>query len=525
MYRILIVDDESIERRGLRKIISDYFSSTIIVEEADNGRNAILKAEEFRPDVIFMDIKMPGIDGIEAVKEIKKSNQGIQIIMVTAFDTFEYARQVMRLGVKDYILKPSTKEEVIEPLVEIFKKIELEKLKRTEEIILKDNYRRALSIVQSRVITSMLIGSPATQSTVELELEWEQSFQKQSFVIVFEIRNQGFTQEDKEDKEVISFLMAELGYRFRKHFVGERNLERIPVLVQISEKEEIDEATVRKETLKCGEEIIKKVLRNFPTYEISIGIGRLYNEVEQFVQSYHEALSALMSAKHPNTCHYFDEHLFDESDLDYPFILEKKVLEAIISGLVDEVFMKIRGYMETLISYCQMNKMVFEEKLTEFFVLLSRQVADSGIKIVIERNFPETETIEQLKEYAIEEINRITKQIYSITYLSYNKDLIHSAKEYISKNYQKTLTLEEVAENVQLSPQYFSKIFKERCGSSFIDYLTEVRVEKAKELIRTKERSVKEVCYEVGYKDPNYFSRVFKKYTGVSPSDYQHSFQ
>ena len=138
MHKILIVDDEKIERQGLKKIIGEFFSAdSIEIKEADNGRLAIMKAEEFRPDVVFMDIKMPGIDGVEAVKEIKKTNQDIQIIMVTAFDTFEYARQVMRLGVKDYLLKPTTKEEIIKPLIEIFEKIEKEKKKRTEDIILK----------------------------------------------------------------------------------------------------------------------------------------------------------------------------------------------------------------------------------------------------------------------------------------------------------------------------------------------------------------------------------------------------
>jgi two-component system, response regulator YesN len=95
------------------------------------------------------------------------------------------------------------------------------------------------------------------------------------------------------------------------------------------------------------------------------------------------------------------------------------------------------------------------------------------------------------------------------------------AKEYIDEHFAEAITLEEAAEHVGLSPYYFSKLFKDRFGITFIDYITEIRIKRAKELMENPDVSVKEVCYTVGYKDPNYFSRVFKKYTGLTPSEYR----
>ncbi|GAE36773.1 response regulator [Halalkalibacter akibai] len=512
MYRVLIVDDETIERKGLHKIISDQYPS-VVIEEAENGRMALLKAEQFRPDVVFMDIKMPGIDGVEAAREIKKMNESVQIIMVTAFDTFEYARQVMKIGVKDYILKPSSREEIIDPLAKIFNQIEEERVKRTEEIILKDNYRRALSIVQSRVITSMLMDGSSRESV--FELEWEENFQKESFIMVFEF------QTAKNEKiisihDIMNFLQAELNHFFPNHFIGEDKMNRLPVLIQVGKRESNQKIGVRDLAVTCGKEIIKKVQSFYPNYNLSIGIGRVYNEIEKFVQSYHEALFALSSLKQPNTCEYYNQHLKSkptEGTIAYPYQSEKLLLETITSGDKEKVATRYRKYMEELTYYCEQRNETVEEKLSEFIVLLDRQIIDSGISL---QTSLDCQSISQFQDKLVQ----IANHIYMM-YYSKNQDVMLVAKDYIIEHYEKALTLEEVAEVVQLSPQYFSKIFKERVGSSFIDYLTELRVEKAKDLMRSKGISVKEVCYEVGYKDPNYFSRVFKKHTGISPSDYR----
>ncbi|MDF2902905.1 MAG: response regulatory protein [Bacillus sp. (in: firmicutes)] len=268
---MLIVDDESLERKALKKMIYLHDTDVLMVEEAQNGRIAIELAREIRPDLIFMDIKMPGIDGVEAVKQIKRFAPKTKFIMVSAFDTFEYAREVMRQGVKEYILKPSRQKDVLDAFCRLKEEIIDERLKQQEQKMLEDQ------LIRANHIANLLVN-----------------------------REKGVNQEEVHDH-----------------------------------------------------------------------------------QHHHE------------------------------------------------------------------------------------------------------------------------------------KGLLHKAKEYIEEHYQEALSLEGVAENIKLSPFYFSKLFKEHFGLNFIDFLTEIRIDHAKRHMLDPEKSLKEICFEVGYKDPNYFSRVFKKYAGLSPSDYR----
>ncbi|WP_078551771.1 response regulator [Bacillus alkalicellulosilyticus] len=514
MYRVLIVDDEGLERRGLRKIIAEAFSH-LLIEEADNGRTAILLAEEFRPNIVFMDIKMPGIDGVEAARELKRMNPSVYIIMVTAFDTFEYARQVMKIGVKDYILKPCSREEIIIPFQKALDEIESEKRKRTEDITLRDNYRRALSVIQSKVITSILMGSSHHHKDIEWDVQ--ETFQKDSFVMVFEFNRKSKFIDYKEIKGYLSFIQSEIEQIFPNHFIGEQTMGRFPILVQLPEKGSYQ--NIRDRAIACSREIISRSHHVYPDYSLSIGIGRTYNELEKFIQSYHEALFALASIKQPNTCQYYNHHAKEQGNqlnLGYPYQAEKKLLESITSGSLESVATLVHNFMDEMLAYCNQSEQTIEEVVAEFLVLMRRHLVDCGITVSINRNLLHYNTVSIFQE----EIIRITTYIHSM-YHSKQKDVLLIAKQFMAENYKKPITLEEVAEQVELTPQYFSKIFKTRVGSSFIDYLTALRVETAKELMRTKKVSVKEVCYEVGYKDPNYFSRVFKKHTGMSPSDYR----
>src|SRR3954468_19405511 len=128
----------------------------MVIGEAQNGRIAIEMAQEHRPDIIFMDIKMPGIDGVQAVKEIKKFDQGIRFIMVSAFNTFEYAKEVMQQGVKEYILKPSRKQDILAALDRVSSDILEESKQREEQQNLRENLDRAVSIAQKEWVSTVL---------------------------------------------------------------------------------------------------------------------------------------------------------------------------------------------------------------------------------------------------------------------------------------------------------------------------------------------------------------------------------
>lgn len=518
MYRILLVDDEEIERLALKKTITESVIGTKVeLKEANNGRIALMKLAEFRPNIVFLDIKMPGIDGIEAAEEMKKMDKSVKIIIVTAYESFKYAKQAVKLGVDDYLLKPTAKEEIIEVLTKVVGEIELERRKRDDRIELRDNYRRALSIIQSREITSLIVGNEGVIGWSGDGEDWLPIYEIPSYVMVLEFGN-GQT-ENNQRHNIRNFIENQLIMILTKSFVGEIHMNQLPILVQISEEEK-DQESMMSLAIKNGKVLIEKMQRHFPHIDLRIGIGTGYSNIEDFVQSYHEALFALAKTTRPFTCTYYNHLLSEGESVDCLYDLEKKLLENIMIGKTDESILAFKQYFEKLIVSSNRSLEKIKEKMNELFILLNRQVYEKKIEVAFHQEYMKASSIYQLQELVSDQIRSTTKSFQSV-YFSDSKDLISFAKEYIQQHYEKSITLEDVAEVVQFSPHYFSKLFKERCGIAFIDYLTKIRVEKAKELMQAREKSLKEICYQVGYRDPNYFSRVFKRTTGLSPTEYR----
>ncbi|MDC3412085.1 response regulator [Aquibacillus sp. 3ASR75-11] len=151
MFRILVVDDEGIERQAMRQILTQGLQKVEVIGEATNGREAIRLASEQKPDIVLMDIKMPGIDGVQAVKMIKKAQPDTKFIMVSAYDTFEYAREVMREGVKEYLLKPTKKKEIMDTVGRVIREIRNERMGQQDLFYLNDEKSITQSLLQDAV--------------------------------------------------------------------------------------------------------------------------------------------------------------------------------------------------------------------------------------------------------------------------------------------------------------------------------------------------------------------------------------
>jgi two-component system, response regulator YesN len=257
--------------------------------------------------------------------------------------------------------------------------------------------------------------------------------------------------------------------------------------------------------------LIQQFKQTFEQTDVAVGIGLLYEDIEKINQSYHEALLALEQIPADSHVSYAFASKQMKQDWSVKGLLEveKELLEAVRKGDLFQALEQFERYFETISSN-------HEEKMEELFILLSRMLMELGIEYE-RRTFPSGDS---LKESAKAELTSVV-QIVQAWRNSRAKGLMMKAKEYIDEHFAEAITLEEAAEHVGLSPYYFSKLFKDRFGITFIDYITEIRMKRAKELMENPDVSIKEVCYTVGYKDPNYFSRVFKKYTGLTPSEYR----
>ncbi|MDB5054214.1 MAG: yesN2 [Bacilli bacterium] len=403
MYRLLIADDEALEREGLEFIIQQMLPGTFQIIHAENGRVAIQRAEQHRPHIVLMDIKMPGIEGLEAIRQMKERNPGLKTVLVTAYDYFSYAQQAISLGVNEYILKPAKRELVANVLRKLLQELEMEENKREQSLERQEKLSQLMPLVESELAILLM-----SDAVLEIELE-----------------------------QAMSLLELQIDEGFAIAIVGEGDMDRRKVVYAL-----------------------KNYGRTMKTNFVSPMIGR------------HAAMFVTLeknAEENPDTV-ALRIKLFLEEQFNIGFQTAAGSLEQGIEGLR-------RSYREALSALGGTGSLLKEE---------------------MEWN---TQQLGQDREQMLRVIDR--------------------AKAWIKERYHQELSMEQAADYVNLNPFYFSKLFKKHVGETFIDYLTRLRIDKAKDLIGREELSLKEVCYEVGYNDPNYFSRVFKKVTGMSPTEHR----
>ncbi|MBS4192093.1 response regulator [Bacillus sp. FJAT-49705] len=523
MLKVLVVDDEVLERKALTKIINGFSEDVIVIGEAPNGRLAIEMTLKDRPDIIFMDIKMPGIDGVQAVKEIKKIDSSIRFIMVSAFNTFEYAKLVMQQGVKEYILKPSRKQDILESLQRVSVEIREERKRINEEQSLRENLDRAVSIAGKEWVNTLLMNQ-VKDITFD---EWSELLGVEityGYMMLFSLQEVARSEHFINDKKTwYSWLKDALKLVVKKYelMVGPIIDTQVPVLFLC--RKTTEKVHFKTNAINIIEDMNHLFQKESFHAELRVGVGLPYTHACEQYKSYHEAQSALQQLiKMPNQKFLFGNHERGSEISSSTNVLEveKHLLGAVRQGDVNQVSVIFEQFVRQLSANQQKSPKMFSKSFDELFILVSRMLHDLGI------GYEQTPTINQSEDLNIFYEKGKTYLLSVVHHVqdwrnNHAKGMLQKAKEFIEKNYAESINLELVAEYVELSPFYFSKLFKDRFGITFIDYLTEVRMNQAKMEMLDDGKSLKEICYSVGYKDPNYFSRVFKKHTGLSPSEFR----
>jgi two-component system, response regulator YesN len=508
-WHFLIVDDEPIERLAMKKIIQSHIPDVTVCKERANGREAVEYTKMHDPDIIFMDIQMPGMDGIEAVRQIKMAKPNQSIIMVSAYDTFQYAQQVMREGVKEYLLKPSKKEDIIETVDRVLTHIAEERQALADQKALEEKYRHALTYIQSDWVTSLLQDQLRVVDSDAL-LQDSQGH----FTAVYAMVVQLSPSQELEEKQVLAWYknVQAIVAQDASGLLGPITSKHLPILLP-SREEDRDVSDQHR-----GIMLAKRILQlTDKSWGARIGIGQSVPAVDDFSLSYHQAVTAIMHTS--DHVHYlmYSSQLGTKVKASRIIEKEKQLIEELRSGYLEKSF---EAYFNEVVLDAKEDVERARQRLHETQILLERLFADSGIDVQISDGFLNGQTIYQLREEAKALFSRVALQISS-----WRKETmegaIDQAKRYIIERFKESLTLEEVAGKVGLSPYYFSKLFKEEEGTTFIEWLTTFRIEEAKKRLNETKLSLKEICYEVGYHDPNYFSRVFKKMTGMAPTDYR----
>jgi len=531
MYKLLVADDEQIVLDSIRFIVERNFGNVVVAATARSGREAVEKAEEVKPDIIFMDIKMPGINGIDAIKEISQRHHNTLFVIITAFEQFDFAKEAVNLGVVEYLLKPVNREKIIQVIKKSVEIMETERQKRKRELELMEKVESVLPILEHGFIHTILLFS-------------EQDNELDNYREIFEITEPGgyILTIELSEMESRGNISNRIGLSVRsqnfypfvrdmlkcrtKCIIGPVMLNRIVVFVP--SYLEGDEYSQRLEAIGVAEYVFKKASEKGDA-DFYIGIGRAYQGMENMIRSYEESLKAIRYADTPGVIHITDVAADAQVGNEYPVLKEKVLLERVSIGDTISALQAFNEIYDWLTCGYAGSVRDIKGSLLELMVLLHRTACDYGVDEggLLKRQdyfneILQIEEISNLKGWFRNRIEYISSSICSIRDKKVSK-LITGAKEYINNFFGKEITLEDVSRTVNVSPNYFSKLFKEETGENFIDYLTSVRMKKAKELLEEGNYSIKETCYLVGYGDPNYFSRIFKKVVGVSPSEFRGS--
>lgn len=515
MLKLLIVDDERIERSALRMIIERFLPEVRVVGEAENGRVAVELAEQLRPDVITMDIKMPGIDGTEAVSLIHNRFPAIRFIMMSAFDTFEYARKVMRYGVREYLLKPYRKDQIVEVIRTMSHEIAREKEDKQRTNELESKFKETLSLVESEWVSAILM-----DRIQEVQVrDWSHTLgvpESSGFAIVFVMSTKEKAWSVQERREIYSWLRHQCKISCFS-LVGPMTGARIPVFMFPDAKSRLPVQHIHN-AKAFASNLANLASRRFRSLQLTVGIGGLAASTDQLIGSYHEALLSASVLNEGENSQAQDER-FSNSGMREA---ERRLLRSLGSGQFQEIEEDIEFWVAELRLFCRDEIKDIQSGLYRLLTLADETLRESGFEPLPQFSIGEVEQVELLVEQAHSRLvlqARMLKHWYD----NNSASAIRRAQAFISDHYRRELSLEETAEHVGLNPNYFSKIFSDRCGITFIDYLTGVRIKKAKELLADPAQVLKEISMRIGYRDPNYFSRVFKKTTGMSPTEFRQS--
>jgi len=507
MKKLLIVDDEQIVREGLQAILLKNFPD-MEIEEAKNGKIALEKAESFRPDLVLMDIKMPGMSGLEAIEIMNQKYPNTKFIMITAYAEFEYAKSAMKLGVKDYLLKPSKASEVVHTVRKVMGEIDEEKKSMEERILQRNALEKVLTIVETDVVTQLLFDHVHEVHLDELVEMLETPMTSEKFVMSILLPH------DSES------LYAEIKQRVRKigsTWVGALYGRQIPIIVFRQE-----EHSFRSQAITLAREILSVPNREERAGWF-IGIGNVCNSLDKIRQSYQESLIATKDTSIPVKYRFYSDISSDDTRIDgyHSRKLENKFFDQIRNGQWQDIMQEVSELID-LFENKGVSLIVTQQRVLELLWIASRVLNQIGVEPDTPLYSIEIKDFRQLRTETNHLLNRMW-QSYSEYLSQVQDDTIKQIRQYIVEHSQEEISLDRIAQKFELSPIYISKLFKEQLGVNYITFLTECRLEKAKKMMLDPEKSLKEITFDVGYQDPNYFSKVFKRMYGESPTEYRKS--
>ncbi len=530
--KVIIADDEDKVCQLIYKLVDWEQLNMDVVSIVHNGIEALEVIEKYKPDVVITDIRMPGYDGLEIIRRAKEISPDVEFIIISGYRHFEYAQSAIRYGVKDYLLKPIKKSEIIETL----SRMREEYLNRTERLSSEEKYRISiksnLDRLRSEFFTDILFKKVALKEKMDIESineKYHYNFNHGFFqVVLIKIDGIGTCSQNTEyiqDKVLQSIHKKVDEYCYDVESVFENNL--CIIILNYSDE---NRRAVRRSLKALLDEILlqKDIIENL---KVSIGTGipkisicevyasmktakwaieqRLILGVNKVIEGAEVSSNELANS---STFIEFNKKLIealeklDENQVRNSFNYLEENLKNKESTIGHEVIQMAKEALNLYLVTLRQNKLMIKDS-DDFFETVSSSIENYG-------------SIEEVFAFLSRTIIKSFNQVIADKKQEDIKP-IREAKQYIKEHYKEPISLEIVSDYVGFNATYFSSLFKKEVNANFLEYLTSVRMEKAKELLKESNLNIATICEEVGYMDTKHFSKGFAKYTNLKPNEYR----
>lgn len=537
MLKVFLVEDEAIIREGLRDIIPWQQYGYMFVGDAADGEQALPLIRKMKPDVLITDIKMPFMDGLALAKIVSREFPNTKIIIISGYDDFEYARQAIRIGVEQYLLKPITKATLLRTLQEVREKIQNEQEQKSYREKFRSEMQEYEQFSRRRFFEQLVAGVLNVEEIYDRAQALNLEIHAQSYnLVLYNIQSRNHRiQNGADDSRQLVQAEEELTQFFGQYpefLVFRWNLTTYAVLIKG------EPVQVKNFTARCVETIESR-LSQIPQEAVEwyVAIGTAIERLSALPGCFSE-VSHILSFRHLLT----DQHILtreivermqprdEESNLKNLDMtrIDPGVLRGFLqNGVLEEVKEFVSEYVDSL-------KDAADSRLFCQYMMLN--VRFSALAYVEELGYTQEEFLDGLTvmnmigqaasrrelKYYIGEVLTKALEMRERESRSQYRNIIAQAVEYIDRNYaDEAISLKDVAYHCGVSANYFSAVFSQEMQQTFVEYLTYKRMGKAKELLRQTDKRSAEIANEVGYRDPHYFSFVFRKTQGCTPRDYR----
>lgn len=580
MLKLIIIDDEIEQVRGISTIIPWGLYDIQVCATAMDGLDGLAKISEFQPDLAIVDIHMPKLSGLELIAKIREAKQDIQIIILTGYDDFSYTQRAIRLAVSNYLLKPSSAEEILQAVLvaknQVLEQRDLREERRKYREVSAENFklnreRFLTSLVENRLRNKAtfftdeatyglhLPNLPCRAAVIRIDLPTEDDVSEPADSGSDEsgLVNSGSDESGPVDREQVDIFYLQLENLIEHMTYSEpleifRKEDDLVLLCTEQAPSDADEGMGSKDSAGsavdpaggsvggsvCGsketfasfvERINRSVLETL-SFTITTGIGLPASSPLKVHQSFRQALAALENSLFfgKEKVSVFDDRLLAGNfDLLYPAREERNLFTLLALGDRKRVEHEFKSFFQLLGQYPLTEELVKNTGLSLIKqLLLFRQdnlpataACTEALNSRIDKLI-EARTLSELEVTLSEIFGSI---LNSIDQHPAANIYVRAAVQYIEANYRDPINLQTAATELNLSPTYLSFLFKQGTGVNFIDYLNHYRIDKAKALLTDRGQRTSDVAYRVGLQDEKYFFKLFKRYTGLTPTQYRDS--